>query len=121
MKWIDLSTPEWEEEMSSTELKNRSIESNCVSFGSGQSLSSAAFSISKCPGNLITINWLDFTSSGITKLDKLIAELEPFYRKSDESLNPIYAFKTESSIYEFRVSRTNSFEIVVARKIKRNE
>lgn len=121
IKWLDLSTMEWETEMKKYEFSDRGIENGCVYYASGASIENAVFSITKCPGNVIGITWNDFSRKGITKLDFLISEIEPYYKKTDANGSSIYTFRNGSFAYEFSVTRDNSFEFVIVKKYSLQE
>ena len=114
--WLDLSTFEWEAEMKKYEFSDRGLDNGCVFYGSGASLENNVFSISKCPGNLMSVSWTDFSQKGITKLDALINEIEPYYKETIDNGNSVYAFKSGKFAYEFTVHRDNSFEFVFVKK-----
>lgn len=114
MKWLDLTTMEWEAEMKNFEFRERGINKGCVYYSSGRlrnSVEDGIFGIDKCPGNLMTVSWTDFSGKGITKLDALINELEPYYTEFREDF-AIYDFKNSDFTYQFIVSRNNLTEIV---------
>lgn len=117
LKWLDLTTMEWENEMKKYEFSDRGIENGCVYYGSGASLKTNVFSIAKCPGNFMSVTWTNFFQiKGMTKLDVLISELEPYYMKTDDKGNSKYAFKNGDIGYEFTVNRQNTGEMVFVKK-----
>lgn len=116
LKWLDLSTMEWEAEMKKFEFSDRGIDDGCVYYGSGASLDNAVFSISKCPGNLMSVTWTDFSRKGITKLDELVNEIEPYFQKWDEKGAAGYGFRNGDFWYDFTVHRDNAFEFVFVKK-----
>jgi len=116
IRWLDLSTMQWEDEMKKSQLKNRGIENNCVFYGSGGDLKDAEFSYDKCPGNLMSVEYHSFSKTGVTPLDKLVNELEPFYKES-ESGRAFYRFKLDGKYYEFMVYRIDGAESAYAKKV----
>lgn len=116
LDWIGLSTMDWEAEMKKFDFSDRGIESGCVYYGSGASLDNAVFSISKCPGNIMTVTWIDDSRKGITKLDGLINEIEPYYNRGDEDGNAIYMFKHNDFAYHCTVVRDGAYEIVIIKR-----
>ena len=116
IKWLNLSTLDWETEMKKYQFSDRGIDEGAVYYGSGASLDKAVFSISKWPGNMMSVTWSDFSLKGITKLDALISELEPFYTSTDEKMNTHFQFKNGEFAYEFTAHRNNSFEFVVVKR-----
>ncbi len=116
IRWLDLSTLEWETEMKKYQFTDRGIDQGAVYYGSGASLEKAVFSISKWPGSMMSVTWEDFSLKGITKLDALISELEPYYNSTDEKMNTHFQFTNGEFSYEFTVHRSNSFEFVVVKR-----
>lgn len=116
IRWLNLSTMEWETEMKKYQFSDRGVDKGCVYYGSGASLDNAVYSISKCPGNLMSITWSDFSQKGTTKLDALISEIEPYYSNTNEKGNSVYGFNNGGFVYEFTVHRDNSFEFVFIKK-----
>lgn len=117
VNWIDLSTLDWESEMKKYEFSERGIDNGCVFYSSGSSLIKAGFQICKCPRNLISIIWADRTEKGITKLDTLVNEIEPYYRETDDKGNYIFAFIINNFTYECTLHRDNSLEYVIVKKL----
>lgn len=116
-----MTTGEWENEIQFSELNNKGVMNGCVFYGSGASIDKATFTIYKCPGNIITVDWTDFTQSGRTVLDALVNDIEPYFKKTNPNLTTVYAFSKDEYIYEFTVSRENTGEFIIVRKIEINK
>lgn len=116
IKWLDLTTIEWEAEMKKFDFSDRGLDDGCVYYSSGISLDEGLFGIFKCPGNFMKVIWSDRLQKGITKLDALINELEPYYEKTNERGKAIYVFKHGDFAYQFTVHRDRSFEFALVKK-----
>jgi hypothetical protein len=114
--WLGLTTMEWENEMKQFRFSDRGLDEGCVYYGSGADLTDAVYSISKCPDARMSAEWATFGINKSTKLDDIVNELEPFYNKTDENQNNIYAFKHEGFAYHFIISRSSGGEFVIVTK-----
>jgi hypothetical protein len=103
-----------------TGFSNRGIDEGCVFYGSGKDLTDAVFSISKCPGKIMSSEWTDFSRKGITKLDDLLNELEPYYKNIDENGNSVFTFKNEGFSYTFTLFRKQEGEFVTVVRLPLN-
>jgi hypothetical protein len=65
---------------------------------------------------MVSCEWANFANKSITKLDDLVNELEPFYKKRDENGNSIFAFKHEDKAYIFTLHRAQEGEFVIVVK-----
>lgn len=120
IRWINLTSSQWEAEMKSYQFSDRNISDGCVYYGSGGSLNNGIYTVDKCPGNSVRIYWSDGSRSGITQFDFLISELEANFIAKDESFS-YYGIKDVTYTYIFRVVRNDGLEVIVVDRHLRSE
>lgn len=116
IKWLDMSTSEWEIDIKQSFFQ-RGISDNCVFLGTGAKLNKAVLSYKKCPGPILSFDWIDLTGTKGTKFDTLINELEPYFSSYRNGV-PVYSFLHNEYKYEFTVSRESNGELIFAYKLR---
>jgi hypothetical protein len=121
LTWVNMSFLEWEEQMKMFNLKKMSPEKGGVYYASGGKIS-GVYEILKYPGGSVAIRWTDFAKKGITVLDSLVDELEPYFNSRDvESGLNKYGFRHEGYLYVYAIIRDGSSEWVILQKTKLEE
>lgn len=116
IEWLDMSTNQWENELKGNFFQ-RGVSENCVYLGTSGKISKAILTYKKCPGPILSFDWLDLTNSRGTKFDKIVEELEPYFSSYRNGI-PVYSFLHNEFKYEFTVSRESNQELIFAYKLR---
>ena len=115
IKWLDMSSREWENEIQPYFFQ-RGISENCIFLGSAAKLKQAILTYKRCPGQILSFDWLDLSGTKGTKFDKLVDELDPYFSNYRNGV-PVYSFQINEIKYEFTVSRESNRELIFAYKL----
>jgi hypothetical protein len=102
--WLNISTKDWEVEMKIFEFSSRGIHRGGVYYSSPQ-IDKYVYTITKFPDKTIDIDWANWGNGGLTILDDLVNELEPYFQQTNENGFSIYQYKTVDAIYKFWIKR----------------
>ena len=116
--WLNISTKEWETEMKTFQFSFRNVEDGGVSYGSGADLKGYVYDIAKYPGNIISIEWANFEKDGVTKLDDLLNELEPYFKGWSKKAAIFKIKNNDLSHYEFSIIRDIGQELAFVKIVQ---